>query len=203
MVALSIAELASAIPSSAGVYHWASVTPGKRWGRFNGYLAGWWNYFAWVLGAASMCSILGNTIVQMYALNHPEFVAKAWHVFVVYIIITWLACFSVCFFNRAMPYLNNVGIFFILAGFIITIIVLAVMPGRGGRPPHATSSFVFTEWSADIGYPNGFVFVAGMLNGAYSVGVPDVCSHLAEEIPDPSRNVPWAIFFQVSHPNNP
>lgn len=145
-----------------------------------------------------MCSIMGNTIVQMYALNHPEFEAKAWHVFIVYIIVTWLACLSVCFFNRAMPYLNNIGIFFIVMGFIVTVIVLAVMPGRDGRPPHATSSFVFTEWSADIGYSNGFVFVAGMLNGAYSVGTPDVASHLAEEIPNPSRNVPIAIGLQVS-----
>jgi choline transport protein len=36
MVAASIAELASSIPSSAGVYHWASVTAGKKWGRITG-----------------------------------------------------------------------------------------------------------------------------------------------------------------------
>lgn len=198
IVALSLAELASAIPSSAGVYHWASVTPGKRWGPINGYFAGWWNYLAWVFGAASMSSIFGNTVVQMYALNHPDFVAGRWHVFVVYVIVTWLACLSVCFFNRAMPWLNTAGIFFILAGFLITVIVLAVMPGHEGRPPHATSSFVWSEWTADIGYPDGFVFVAGMLNGAYSVGVPDVVSHLSEEIPDPARNVPIAIGLQMA-----
>ncbi|KAH8202929.1 hypothetical protein TruAng_002875 [Truncatella angustata] len=196
IVALCIAELASAIPSSAGVYHWATVTPGKRWGRIVGYFAGWWNYLAWVFGAASMAAIIGNTVVQMYALNHPDFVAESWHVFVVYIIVTWMACLSVCFFNRAMPYLNNVGIFFILSGFLITIVVLAVMPSRNGTS-HATSSFVWTEWSADIGYPSGFVFVGGMLNGAFSVGVPDVVSHLAEEIPNPARNVPIAIGLQM------
>lgn len=36
IVAASLAELASAIPSSAGVYHWATVTPGKKWGRVIG-----------------------------------------------------------------------------------------------------------------------------------------------------------------------
>ena len=56
-VAASIAELASAIPSSAGVYHWASVTPGKKWGRVVGFYAGWWNALAWILGAASMTAI--------------------------------------------------------------------------------------------------------------------------------------------------
>jgi choline transport protein len=40
LIAASIAELASAIPSSAGVYHWASVTAG-RLGRPVGYFAGW------------------------------------------------------------------------------------------------------------------------------------------------------------------
>ncbi|KAK6073144.1 amino acid permease [Seiridium cupressi] len=197
IVAISIAELASAIPSSAGVYHWATVTPGLRWGRVIGYFAGWWNYLAWVFGSASMSSIIGNTVIQMYSLNHPDFTAENWHVFIVYIIITWMACLSVCFFNRAMPYLNNVGIVFILAGFLITIVVLAVMPSRNGQQLHATNAFVWTEWSADIGYPTGFVFVTGMLNGAFSVGVPDVVSHLAEEIPNPGRNVPIAIGLQM------
>ncbi|OLN97360.1 Choline transport protein 4 [Colletotrichum chlorophyti] len=197
-VAASIAELASAIPSSAGVYHWASVTPGRRWGRAVGFLAGWWNYLAWILGAASMASIFGNTVVQMYALNHAGFEARPWHVFVVYIIATWFACAMVCLANGAMPRINDFGVFAILAGFLITVIVVAVMPGRDGRPPHASSSFVWSEWTADIGYPNGFVFVAGMLNGAFSVGAVDATTHLAEEIPNPQRNVPIAIGLQLS-----
>lgn len=44
IVAACIAELASAIPSSAGVYHWASITPGKRYGRVVGFFAGYWNW---------------------------------------------------------------------------------------------------------------------------------------------------------------
>ena len=65
IIAACIAELASAIPSSAGVYQWATITAGKRWGRIVGFYAGWWNFLAWVLGAASMTSIFSNTVVQM------------------------------------------------------------------------------------------------------------------------------------------
>ncbi|KAJ9136828.1 Amino acid permease [Pleurostoma richardsiae] len=198
LIAASIAELASAIPSSGGVYHWASVTPGKKWGRFVGFLAGWWNYFAWILGGGSMAAIFGNTIVQMYAVNHDGFSAQPWHVFVVMIISIWIACASVCLANSAMPHLNKLGVFFVLAGFLITLVVVTAMPGHGGRPAHASSDFVWKEWAADIGYPDGFVFVAGMLNGAYSVGAVDAVTHLAEEIPYPQRNVPVAILFQVA-----
>lgn len=196
-VAASVAELASAIPSSAGVYHWASVTPGRSWGRAVGFFAGWWNYLAWVLGAASMAAILANTVVQMYALNHPAFAPAAWHVFVVYILATWLACATVCLFNSALPHLNRIGLVFVLAGFLATLIVVVVMPGRGGRPPHASSSFVWTGWSADLGYPDGFVFATGMLNGAYSMAPVGATTHLAEEIPNPERNVPLAIAMQL------
>ena len=36
------------MPSSAGVYHWASITPGSKYGRICGWFAGWWNTFAWI-----------------------------------------------------------------------------------------------------------------------------------------------------------
>jgi hypothetical protein len=60
----------------------------------------------------------------MYALKHPSFTAEAWHVFVCYIITTWIACLVVCLFNSAMPYTTQVGIFFVLAGFVITLVVV-------------------------------------------------------------------------------
>lgn len=62
--------------------------------------------------------------MHRYALKNPGFIAQAWHVFVTYILVTWIACAIVCLFNRAMPYLTNIGIFFMVAGFIITIIVV-------------------------------------------------------------------------------
>ncbi|KAE8451736.1 hypothetical protein EG329_003193 [Mollisiaceae sp. DMI_Dod_QoI] len=127
LVAASIAELASSMPSSAGVYHWASITPGPK----------------------------------------------------------------------ALPMINNMGLFFILAGVFITIIVCATMPHTTGSG-YASSSFVWADWSNQTGYAsNGFVFLAGMLNGAYSVGTPDCVSHLAEEIPYPRRNIPLAIGAQM------
>ncbi|KAI0017013.1 amino acid permease [Xylariomycetidae sp. FL0641] len=195
-VAASVAELASAVPSSAGVYAWASLTPGAaRWGRPVGFFAGCWNFLAWCLGAASMAAILGNCVVQMYALNHPAFAPRAWHVFVVYVLATWVACAVVCLGNAAMPHLNKLGIVCILAGFIITVAVVAAAPAR-----HASSAFVWTAWRrADdgLGYPDGFIFAAGMLNGAYSIGPVDATTHLAEEIPRPRRNLPRAIALQV------
>ncbi|KAG4420678.1 hypothetical protein IFR04_006166 [Cadophora malorum] len=194
LIAASIAELASAMPSSSGVYHWATVTAG-RYGRPCGYFAGWWNFLAWVFGAASISSILANQTVSMYAIFHPAFEAKPWHTFVSYVICTWLSCFIVLFGNRSLPMVGNIGGFLIIAGVFVCIVVCAVMPTVNGVG-HASTDFVWKEWQNMAGYSDGFVFVAGMLNGAFAVGTPDCVSHLAEEIPNPSRNIPKAMLFQ-------
>lgn len=119
----------------------------------------------------------------MYALFHPDFTPHPWHVFVSFIICTWICCATVLFANRALPHIGNLGMVLILAGVFVSIIVCAVMPHVNGVG-YASNEFVWRSWSNSTGYSSqGFVFVAGMLNGAYSVGTPDVTSHLAEEIP--------------------
>lgn len=60
-IAATLCELASALPSSSGVYLWASVSPGARYGRIVGYFAGWWNCLAWMLAVASMAFIASET----------------------------------------------------------------------------------------------------------------------------------------------
>ncbi|KAJ6156103.1 DsDNA-dependent ATPase (Rad54b) [Penicillium chrysogenum] len=197
LVAASIAELASGMPSASGVYHWATVTAGSKYGRVCGFYAGWWNCLAWMLGAASMSLILAQQTVAMYQLMHPGFAPSQWNVFVSFLLCTWTCCCIVLFMNRFLPYIGNLGMFFILAGVFVTIIVCVVMPHVNGTG-YATDKLVWATWDNGTGYTQqGFVFVAGMLNGAYSVGTPDCSSHLAEEIPKPSRNIPKAILAQM------
>ncbi|KAL8854178.1 MAG: hypothetical protein Q9221_001101 [Calogaya cf. arnoldii] len=195
VIGASIAELASSMPTAAGVYHWASITAGYH-GRICGFFAGWWNFLGWLLGLASACQIVGAQTVSLYAAFHPEFVALQWHVFVSFLVITWVSCAIALFANRLLPLFESLGGFFTIAGVFITIIVCAAMPSSNGNG-HATNGFVWRDWVNSTGYESdGFVFLLGMLNGAYAVGTPDITTHLAEEIPKPSKNIPLAILSQ-------
>ncbi|KAJ5241482.1 uncharacterized protein N7469_003073 [Penicillium citrinum] len=197
LVAASIAELASGMPSSSGVYHWATITAG-RYGRICGFFAGWWNCLAWILGAASMSLIMGQQTVSMYALMHPGFAPSTWNYFLAMLLCTWTCCCIVLFMNRFLPMIGNMGLFFILSGVFITIIVCAVMPYVNGQP-YQSDFAVWKNFDNQTSYTQpGFVFVMGMLNGAYSVGTPDCSTHLAEEIPKPSRNIPKAVLAQMA-----
>lgn len=197
IIAASIAELASAIPASGGVYHWASIISGKKWGRVCGWFAGWLNYLAWTFGVSANCSIIGSMVVYSYGMFHPELTLERWQVFICYLIICWLCCFVVMFANWSLPGINRVGSFLMIGGWFVTVVVCAVMPLRNGKG-HASNDFVWRTWENETGYSsNGFTFLAGMLNGAFAVGTPDCITHLAEEIPDAGKNLPKVLFWQV------
>lgn len=133
----------------------------------------------------------------MYAAFHANFVVEKWHILVGYLICTWLSCATVLFANKLLPLLGTLGIYFTTAGVLVTIIVCAIMPHVRGVP-YTSSASVWTGWDNQTGYSNdSFVFMAGMVNGAYAVGVCDCVSHLAEEIPHPRKNLPKAMGVQM------
>ena len=152
------------------------------YGRVSGWFAGWWNFLAWILGLTGTAQIVAAQCVSMYALFHDGFVIQRWQVFVTYLICIWAGCLVTLFANRALPTIESIGGFLVVAGFFVTVLVCAIMPHfKGG---YASTEFVWREWQNQTGYTsNGFTFCLGMLNGAFAVGTPDVITHLAEEIP--------------------
>ena len=189
-------QLTSAIPSAGGVYHWASVTPGPKYGRVIGFYTGALNFFGWIFDLASIVSIPANVVVQMYAVFHPDLVIQPWHVYIAFVMITWLCAATVIFANRALPMLNDIGLFLIVGGGLITIIVVAAMP-----TVHASSESVWSgaAFSANnlAGWSDGVAFLTGVLNGAFTIGTPDAVTHMAEELPNPSRDMPKAVAAQM------
>lgn len=118
--------------------------------------------------------------------------------------------------HSILPKILNFGAFLCISVWFVTVIVLAIMPSKTGKG-YASNSFVWKDWNNATGYSSsGFVFLAGMLNGAFAIGTPDGCTHrtylslyvhaafswltsatVAEEIPDPKRNIPKGILAQL------
>lgn len=138
------------------VYHWASVTPGPRWGRSLGFLTGLLNFYAWIFGITSIAFVFGEVTVQMWALFHPDYVIQTWHVFVSVALVNVLSCALVMFGNGLQPLLQKCGIVVVVGGGLTTIIVLAAMPKE-----HASNAFVWTDWVNATGWSSGTAFLTG------------------------------------------
>jgi choline transport protein len=197
-IAASLAELASALPSSANVYHWASVTAGPKYGKLVSFYAGWWNCLAWIFGCASSSLFASQTIVAMYSVYHPDYSPQRWQFFICYVVVTWLALSLVLFGQRFLAKAaTGMGSMLLVIWFVVTLVV-GIYPSQTSAG-YASNAFVWTEFQNLTGWgSNGLVFVMGILNGAYAIGTPDGVCHLCEEIPNPRRNIPYGILSQMT-----
>src|SRR5437667_988152 len=107
-----------------------------------GFLTGSLNFFGWIFDLASILQIVANVCVQMYYVFHPDLAIEPWHVYIAYLLITWSCVALVIYGNRFIPFLQDVGIFLVVAGGFISVIVVAAMPKK-----HASSSFVWKDWT--------------------------------------------------------
>lgn len=148
------------MPTSGGVYHWASVCSGPRFGRSIGFFTGFINFFGWMFDLASICQITSNVAVQLYLVFHEDLVVQPWHTYVAYILLTFFGVGFCIFFNRFIPKLQDAGLFLIVIGGLVTIIVVSAMPKQ-----HASTASVFRDWDNQTGWPSGIAFLTGVLNG--------------------------------------
>jgi choline transport protein len=113
----------------------------------------------------------------MYLVNHPDVQWKAWMVFIAFQLLNWIGCATVCFGNRLLPVINNIGSFVVVGGVLTSIIVLAVKPKQ-----YSTNELVWSTFANNTGWTNnGLVFIMGMLNGGEMCPVLfkfRVCAHL-------------------------
>jgi amino acid transporter len=165
-----------------------------------GFFTGSLNFFGWIFTLAALTMIMANGAVQMYVAFHPDryqnsdgtLTIPPWEVYITFLIITWSCCAIVIFGNRFIPLLQHVGLFVLIAGGIVTVIVVVAMPKQ-----HASSASVWKDWENNTGWGGGVAFLIGVLNGAYTIGTPDSITHMAEELPHPRRDLPRGIAAQI------
>jgi amino acid transporter len=141
---------------------------------------------------AAVTQIIANASVQAYAAFYPDMEIAHRHVFYAYLLVTGICTVTVIFFNRIIPYLQHVGATLVLGGGIATLIVVIAMPKT-----HATHSFVWADWNNTTGLWDAVAFLTGILSGAFTIGTVDAITHLAEELPNPKKDLPKAIAVQI------
>ncbi|KAK6068599.1 amino acid permease [Seiridium cupressi] len=173
-VASSMAELASSMPTSGGLYYASAVMAGPRFGPFAAWITGWSNWFVQVTGAPSVdygC----------------DYVPNEWQTFLltVFIMITH-ACIS------SMPTLwianfNSVGTVINILCLVITIIIIPA--AATSVPKFESNEFAwgiqnFTDW------PDGVAVLMSFLAIIWTMSGYDV-----DEIINSDLGQPWAAYL--------
>jgi amino acid transporter len=178
IIGFTLSELVSAYPTSGGIYWWAS----KMGGPAAGFFTGWLNLIGLLAvtasvayGAATFLDLTISTVSDGYAENY-----SLTRVFLWFILIMVLAAVANIFKGHLLAVINNISVWWHVAGAAIVILVLVIVPDT-----HQSADFVFTERINNSGFSSGaywfLVLPLGFLLTQYTITGFDASAHLSEE----------------------
>uniref|UniRef100_A0A093XHP4 Putative amino-acid permease C15C4.04c n=1 Tax=Talaromyces marneffei PM1 TaxID=1077442 RepID=A0A093XHP4_TALMA len=173
-VALSLAELASRWPTSAGPYYWSFQLVPQRAKVVLSFINGWvWLIGNWTITLSvnfGFASLLSGTI-SMY---HPDWSANNWQLLLIFYAIC-LSSFVICTFgNRFLPMIDTICAAWTAISILIIMIALSVKADVGRHDV----SYSLGHYDTSLSGWGGFTFFIGLLPAAYcfSAVVPQAIS---------------------------
>jgi amino acid transporter len=182
-VAVSMAELASSLPTSGTMYHWASRLGGKGWGWFTA----WFN----IAGQLSALAAIdyGCALFVTPLLGLPT---TAGGLLPVYAAILISHALINHFGIRLVAWLNDFSVTVHVVGVIVIVGALLLF-----APKQPVGFFFARVTSNGEGWPYWWAFVVGLLQAQWTFTGYDASASVSEETVDPSRRVPWGIVMAV------
>jgi amino acid transporter len=182
-VALSMAELASSLPTSGTMYHWASRLGGKSWGWFTA----WFNIAGQLAALAGID--YGCALFLTPLLGWPMTTGR---VLTVYAAILLSHALINHFGIRLVARLNDFSVTVHVVGVVVIVGALAFF-----APKQPLGYFFEPVTYNDQGWPYWFAFVVGLLQAQWTYTGYDASASVSEETVDPRRRVPWGIVMAV------
>ncbi|KAJ6037169.1 amino acid transporter [Penicillium herquei] len=187
-ITAGLAELASAYPSSGGQYHFAyMVTPPKYRALF-AFIMGWMSVVAWALTSSSTALVCAQMAVDLAGIYHPDYTVEAWQTWMIYCLLVLVAATIVCLLPAALPRGETVMFVSSFLGFIVSLVTVLAM-----QKDRQSAKAVFVNYENSSGWSDGTSFMIGLGTCMYAYLAIDGACHIAEELPNPTRDVPRAM----------
>ncbi|KAH7120766.1 amino acid permease [Dendryphion nanum] len=191
-IAVSLGEIASIYPTAGGQYHWVAALSPPSSRSVASWFSGWINVGGQIVLTASAAFAAGLQTQALIILNDATYTPQRWQGLLLFWAVLIYAAALNIWGSRLLPTANLLSGVLHIAGFLTILIVLAVLA------PKNTPSFVFTQVTNSSGWSNpGISWLVGLLSAVYPLLGYDAACHLAEEMPNASRNVPLAMVGSV------
>ena len=202
LVAFSMAELASAMPTAGGIYYWASKLGGPAWGWFTG----WFNLIGLVAVTASVdyaaATFLNSTLsfynLHLFGVNFATTSVQSalHHTFVLFILLLAIHATINIFSSHLVAMLTNVSVWWHVIGVTVIIVLLVAVPSH-----HQSASFVFGHRNNASGFNHNmywfYVLPLGFLLTMYTITGYDASAHISEETHDAAKAAPKGVWRSV------
>ncbi|KAJ4362981.1 hypothetical protein N0V83_010098 [Neocucurbitaria cava] len=194
-VFICIGELASAVPTAGGQYHWVSLLAPRSNKKFFSYVTGWLTVIGWIAALTSVCFFVADLVLQLVSLNNVDgsFVREGWQGTLLLWATLLLCVFINVFISGALPAIEVVVLIVHVLGFFGILVPLVYL-----TPTHNSAKQIFTtfhntgNWSTQA-----LAFFVGLQGNALAFVGTDSVVHMSEEVKNASTDVPRSMLFSL------
>ncbi|CAG8183381.1 unnamed protein product [Penicillium nalgiovense] len=190
-IAMSMAELCSAMPTSGGLYYAAAVLAPPGYGPFAAWITGWSNWIGQITAAPSVGYSLSAMILAAVSIYNPDYIPTTWQTFLLTTLIMILHAGISSMPTKRVAQFNSWGSTF---NFIALIAVLIMIPANTKNSPKFTpSKQVWSEITNLTDFPDGVAVLMTFVGVIWTMSGYDSPFHLSEECSNASIASPRAI----------
>ncbi|MFT2020422.1 amino acid permease [Streptomyces sp. 796.1] len=192
-VGASMAEIASAYPTSGALYFSAGKLAKRHRGAWSWY-TGWLNFVGQVGGTAAT-GYAAATFIQAYlAMQWPSYHVTGERTVLITAAILVVQALANTYTVQLVAVMNRISVWWLLIGMVVIVTVLAVEPDH-----HQSASFV-THFVNDTGFTNAFYGgMLGLLVTSWTFTGFDGSFHMSEETVQATVNAPRGIMRAIGY----
>jgi amino acid permease (GABA permease) len=191
LVGLAMAEVCSSFPTAGGLYYWSAKLARRNAPAWS-WFTGWFNFLGQVAVTAGIdfgAAFFLNALLDMQF----GFDTRPWHTVLLLGIILVVHGLLNTFGVRLVALLNSVSVWWHIAGVLVIVGVLAVVPAH-----HQSAAFVFGHFQNNTGWSSTvYVVLLGLLLAQYTFTGYDASAHMTEETHDAAVSGPRGIVLSI------
>ncbi|KAF8797704.1 amino acid transporter [Phlegmacium glaucopus] len=195
-IGLSMAELASAAPTSGGLYFWTYSFSTPRWRNLLCWLVGYSNTVGMIAGVASIdwgCAVQVMAAVTIG--SNGTFQPTSAQLFGVYAAIVLSHAVVCCLGTSVLARLQTI---YVVLNVLLCFAIIIGLPAA--TPSEFRNSAKVALWDFyDVnGWSKGYAFILSFLAPLWTICSFDSSVHISEESSNAASAVPWAIVNAIA-----
>lgn len=193
-VGLSMGELASAMPTSGGLYYWTYKLGPSKHRAYLAWVVGYMSCLGNIAATSSLAWAAAGIFLAAATLNNPDYsptTATQFGCFIGVLLLVYIVC---AYFTAALARCQNASIVLNACLILVTVIGVPI----GARNSLNPASYPFTHFENLTGYNNGFAFMLSFLSAAWTICSFDSAVSISEEATNAATAVPVAIVGAIS-----
>ncbi|KAJ8594347.1 amino acid transporter [Rhizopogon salebrosus TDB-379] len=195
-IGLAMAELASAAPTSGGLYYWTHSLASPRCRNFLAWIVGYANTIQSITAVASVdwaCAVQITAAVsiasgQAYATSNEQ----------VYGIFAAVILSHAIIVSLGTNFLARLQRLYIFLNVCLCLIVIIALPIATPFEYRNTANFALGGFTNLNGWPSGLAFILSLAAPLWTIGGYDSSVHMSEEASNAAVAIPWAIISSIA-----